>query len=197
MPSAKEVKAMTGIESTKVPQRSGDTQLYGSLNAWMEKKPLAGVVLEAVRRIDGNTLNPVTAPQAGITFRTRMLLAVVTYCYASGIYGSEDIEALMREDAMFRFLCGNEFPGWRVIQRFRRYNRSAIQRCLEEVLRGASQIKLSKRNGASDSQSREHAAGDCDRQSAWIQEQFAEEAEGRIERAMWIDSLALEAGTPW
>lgn len=188
---------MTGIESKKTTPRSGDTKLYGSLNAWMQKKPLAGVVLEAVRRIDEKALNPVTAPQTGITFRTRMLLAVVTYCYAAGIYGSEDIEALMREDATFRFLCGNEFPGWRIIQRFRRHNRSIIQHCLEEVLRGASQIRLSQHTGTSDPQSREQTPGDCDRRNAWVQEQFAQEAEERIERAMWIDSMALEDGTPW
>lgn len=188
---------MTSVESKKVPQRSGDTPLYGSLNAWMERKPLAGVVLEAVRRIDGKVLRPVAAPQAGVAFRTRMLLAVVTYCYAAGIYGSEDIEALMREDATFRFLCGNEFPGWRVIQRFRRDNRGTIQRCLEEVLRGASQVKLPEHTKPSDPQSREQIPGGCDRHEAWIQEQFSNEAEERIERAMWIDNLALEDGTPW
>jgi Transposase domain (DUF772) len=185
---------MTGVESKKVPQRSGDTQLYGSLDAWTEKKPLARVVLEAVRRVDGKVLNPVAAPQAGIAFRTRMLLAVVTYCYAAGIYGSEDIEALMREDGTFRFLCENEFPGWRVIQRFRRHNRAAIQRCLEEVLRSASQIK---QETETDPHSRPHALAAGDRHDGWVQEQFASEAEARIERAMWMDSVALEEGTPW
>jgi hypothetical protein len=159
----------------------------------MQQKPLAGVVLEAVRRVDGKVLHPVAFPQAGIAFRGRMLLAVVTYCYAAGIYGSEDIEALMREDATFRFVCGNEFPGWRVIQRFRRYNRAAIQRCLEEVLRVASELK----QPASDPQSRQQIVSECDRQQAWIQKQFSDEAEERIERAMWMDSMALGDGTPW
>ena len=184
---------MTRVESKKVAPRSGDTQLYGSLNAWMEKKPLASVVLEAVQRVDEKILNPVAWPQAGIAFRARMLLAVVTYCYAAGVYGSEDIEALMRKDATFRFLCGNEFPGWRVIQRFRRYNRATIQRCLEDVLRGANETK----QHGSDPQSRTQSLGDCDRREGWSQKQFCDEAEKRIERAMWMDSVALEDGTPW
>jgi hypothetical protein len=146
------------------------------------------VVLEAVRRIDGHVLRPVASVHAGIAFRTRMLLAMVTYCYAAGIYGSQDIEVVMREDATFRFLCGNEFPGWKAIRRFRSYNRDAIQRCLEETLRGATQLPNRREAAAPPGQKSTHP----DRQEGWIQEQFALEAEERIERAMWIDSMALD-----
>jgi len=187
---------MTSVESKKTPQRQGDTQLYGSLNAWVEKKPLAGVVLEAVRRIDNGALKPVASAQAGVAFRTRMLLAMVTYCYAAVIYGSQDIEAVMREDATFRFLCGNEFPGWKVIQRFRCYNREVIQRCLEEVLRGASQVRLADGEGEPTATARAGTVGIARRHETWVEQQFATEAEERIERAMLIDNLALEDGTP-
>src|SRR5689334_794397 len=59
----------------------------------------AQAVQVAARAISRNALHPVCAPAAGVAFHPRALLAVLTYCYASDIYCSEDIEDLMLRDS--------------------------------------------------------------------------------------------------
>ena len=34
-----------------------------------------------------------------------MMLTLLTYCYATGVYGSTDIELNMQHDRMIRYLC--------------------------------------------------------------------------------------------
>src|ERR1051325_10493175 len=91
---------------------------------------LLGAVHEAVRGMDQKTLCRGASPDAGVGFQPVTLLALLTYCYAHENYGSNEVEDLMRRDRNFRKLCGQEFPGPRVIQRFRKENREAIHDCL-------------------------------------------------------------------
>jgi hypothetical protein len=95
----------------------------------------AQAVQVAARAIVRNLLSPVCAPDAGVAFQPRSMLAVLTYCYASEVYCSGDIEDFMRCDASIRQLCGNEVPDADTLRRFRRHNREAIEHCLYEVLR--------------------------------------------------------------
>ena len=95
----------------------------------------AQAVQVAARAISRNALHPVCAPAAGVAFHPRALLAVMTYCYASEIYSSEDIEDLMLRDSSFRAFCDNQVPDARTLRHFRRYNREAIETCLAAVLR--------------------------------------------------------------
>ena len=63
------------------------------------------------------------------------MLAILTYCYASEIYCSEEVEDLMRRDGAFRTACGDDVPDARTLRRFRRQNHDAIEHCLFSVLR--------------------------------------------------------------
>ena len=99
----------------------------------------AQAVQVAARAISRNALHPVCSPAAGVAHHPRALLAVVTFCYASEIYSSEDIEDLMLRDVNFRTVCGNQVPDARTVRRFRRYNREAIEMCLCAVLRALAE----------------------------------------------------------
>jgi len=95
----------------------------------------AQAVQAAARAISRNALLPVASAAAGVAFHPRSLLAVLTYCYASEIYSSADIEDYMRCDVNFCRVCGDETPDASTLRRFRRYNHEAIEQCLREVLR--------------------------------------------------------------
>ncbi len=94
---------------------------------------------EAVRRtlaaVSETELRPVASAAAGLAFQPRTLLAVTLYCYLHEIYGSEDTEDALRRDALFRGLCGQEFPDARVLRRFRRLNRDLLQHTLTAALK--------------------------------------------------------------
>jgi len=63
----------------------------------------------------------------------RMLLTLLAYCYASGIYSSEDIEWACEDDGAVRYICANTFPDQNTIRRFRRANRPWIEACLTRL----------------------------------------------------------------
>src|SRR5215207_1964961 len=95
----------------------------------------AQAVQAAARAISRNALHPVSSPDAGVAFHPRALLAVLTYCYASEIYSSTDIEDVMRRDVNFGCVTGNQIPDAPTLRRFRRHNREAIETCLYVTLR--------------------------------------------------------------
>jgi len=96
------------------------------------RETLTSVVRNAVRGADH--LRPVARRDSGAAFHPRTLLGLLTCCYARDIFGSTEIERLMRRDAGFRALCGDEFPDAQTLRAFRRTNRLALQECLEAAL---------------------------------------------------------------
>jgi len=132
---------------------------------------LTRAVQKAVRELDQTSLRPVSRRDAGVAFQPRMLVAVLSYCYARGIYGSAEIENVMRRDKNFRAFCQNEFPYAHTIASFRRHNRDAIRDCLAAVLRFLGmQIDPLRRDELCESQ-------------------FAAEADRRIDNAVLMDSI--------
>src|SRR5437868_3456445 len=166
---------MTALEP-KTSQTRSELPL-GPLPARTKAKPatsLLAAVHDAVRGMNQKTLCRVASPDAGVAFQPVTLLALITYCYAHEIYGSSEVEDLMRRDRNFRKLCGQEFPGPRVIQRFRRENREAIHDCLCAAL--------------SNQYSRNVAAG---RVTRIHEDRISDEATRRIIMAMFIDNMEL------
>jgi hypothetical protein len=68
------------------------------------------------------------------------LLALLTYCYAAGIYGSQEVEWTCHNDPVVRSICTNTLPDWPAIWRFRNANRPWIEECLVRVYGAASDV---------------------------------------------------------
>ena len=158
----------------------------------LENKELADLVLESVRLVDEGELNPPAAGVAGPAFPPRAMLALLTYCYAIGVYGSQDVEWMMREDASLRALCGTGIPDWRKLKRFRRQNHALLQRALEETFRGAWSLSCRARPAACAPCGASHVEAGNGRPEAAMADWIAAEASARIERAMFIDLMATE-----
>jgi hypothetical protein len=59
-----------------------------------------------------------------------VMLRLITYCYAKGVYGSGEIERKLRKSPVRQTA-----PDAKAIQRFRRYNRAALLMALERTLK--------------------------------------------------------------
>lgn len=136
---------------------------------------LARAVRQAVQATDGSQLRYVARRDAGLAYEPKTLLALLSYCYARDILGSADVEDALRRDANFRQLCNQEFPGARLIRRFRRENREALQRCLASVLRSLAGPPAAPANGES--------ASDVS---------YTDEASRRMMKAVFIDSVMAD-----
>lgn len=73
--------------------------------------------------------------------RSRLLLTLLTYCYAAGIYSSEDIEWAGRNDSGARYLCANTPINQETIRQFRRLHRIWIATCLIRATAAASSLQ--------------------------------------------------------
>lgn len=153
------------------PSRTLDTRCLGQAQA-SERRSLTQAVRSAVRDIEEAALRPVARRDAGLAFEPRTLLALLTYCYARDIYGSAEVEDVLRRDANFRQICNNEFPGARVIRRFRRENREALHRSLTAALRAQAEGGLQTTTS-----------------NEVTEAAIVEDASRRIMKAMFIDSM--------
>jgi transposase len=79
-----------------------------------------------------------TTPDEATTVSPSLLLATLTYCYAVGIYCSEDVESACRSNPRVKLLAHDMDLDSQTIRRFRRRHRDWIETCLTRVLTGVS-----------------------------------------------------------
>ncbi len=113
----------------------------------------------------------------------RMMLTLLTYCYAAEIYGSEDIEWACRHDAAVSYLCGNAAPDRETLCRFRRINRPWIEACL---------MWVHARREAGDSTLTEAAASPLASLTPQAYAELAVLAHRKLEKAILIDTATSD-----
>jgi hypothetical protein len=134
-----------------------------------ESWSLTHVVEAAVRNVDGHSLRPLRASDAGHSDSKRML-ALLSWSYARQLYSSAAIHARLRA-APVAGLWEGETPEEEDIRRFRDENRHALEYCLRTVLVFLAAQKV------------------AEGLVTWINEShLAAEASRRIIVAMFIDS---------
>ena len=148
-----------------------------------ELRALVTAVQAAVRRVDENTLKSEARHESGPAVHPKVLLALLSFCYARQTYGSQAVVAWLRREGSFHQFSPDALPDASALCRFRRENREPLQRCLSETLRLLAEEKV--------------AAGVVTKVS---EASLAEEASRRIIMAMFVDSMELEgqpqAGAP-
>lgn len=168
------------------PGRVGMANTRGMVEAaprTLDPRTTAALVLQSVRRIEDDELVP-PATTPGLAFQPRSMLAMLVYCYANGIYGSWDVEQKMYEDPDFRALCGREYPDWRRLRRFRRENHEVLRRTLAETFRIGARWQADEPLA-----NRPNRVGPGSGACREPLDNFDNEAEARIERAMFCDAM--------
>jgi transposase len=104
------------------------------LKDWLPEDDIAHFVVAAVERVRLGAFR--TNPQAGgkPQYHPRLMLALLVYCYANGIFSSRRIERATWRDIGARFIAANTHPDHDTIASFRRANRAAFEAAFVEVL---------------------------------------------------------------
>ena len=120
--------------------------LPSDLRDWLPEKQLIRLALEAVQAADfhnaGDTLSSVATSQEP------MLMTVLAYCYASGVFGSREIEQLARSDDAVCYLCARRALDWNCLRQFRRQHTRQLTCCLTSLLESAWRWKLGQSSEA-------------------------------------------------
>jgi hypothetical protein len=62
--------------------------------------------------------------------KNRMLLTLLTYCYARGLYSAEAIECATHHHPTVRYICARDYPGAAEIREFRRNRKDLVIKAL-------------------------------------------------------------------
>ena len=104
------------------------------LKDWLPEDDLAHFIVAAAERVWLGAFR--TNPQAGgkPQYHPRLMLALLVYCYANGVFSSRRIERATCRDIGARFIAANTHPDHDTIATFRRTNKAAFEAAFLEVL---------------------------------------------------------------
>ena len=114
------------------------------LRDWIPEDDLAHFVIEAVDRVDMGAFKVNHRDTGSAQYHPRMMLALLVYCYANGIFSSRRIERATHRDIGVRFVAANCHPDHDTIATFRRENFAAVTESFLQVLLLAKELKLVK-----------------------------------------------------
>jgi len=111
---------------------------------WLPERHLAYLIRDMVREMD---LSPFHSPYAGDgrrnrPYEPRMMVTVLIYAYATGVFPSRRIARRLHEDVAFRMLSGGSFPRHRTICGFRRRHPGDFRHLFPEVVRLAREAGM-------------------------------------------------------
>ena len=121
------------------------SQLYlvpPDLRDWLPEDDLAHFVVEAVERVPLERFDVNERGTGSAQYHPRMMLALLVYCYANGIFGSRRIERATYRDIGVRYVAANCHPDHDTICTFRRSNFDAVAAAFLQVLLLAKELKL-------------------------------------------------------
>ena len=114
------------------------------LRDWIPEDDLAHFVIEAVERVGMSAFKVNHRGTGSAQYHPRMMLALLIYCYANGIFSSRRIERATHRDIGVRFVAANVHPDHDTIATFRRENFAAVAESFLQVLLLAKELKLVK-----------------------------------------------------
>ena len=112
------------------------------LREWVPADDMVHFILEAVEQVPLAHFQFNVRGSGSKQYHPRMMLALLIYCYANGVFGSRRIEAATYRDIAVRYLCAGAHPDHDTICKFRRENVDAIGESFLRVLRLAQELKL-------------------------------------------------------
>lgn len=115
------------------------------LRDWVCEDDLVHFIIAAVERLPLSAFAINHKGCGDEQFPPQMMLALLIYCYANGIFGSRRIERATYRDVSVRYLCaGEHHPDHDTICTFRRRNFEAVAGAFVDVLELARELRLLK-----------------------------------------------------
>lgn len=115
-----------------------------SVEDWLPKDHLARFVVDIVDQFDLSALTRQYRGTGSAPYHPAVMLGLLIYGYATGVYASRRIEAATQESIAFRYIAANQQPDHDSLCTFRRRFLKEIEVLFVQVLRIAKQMKLLK-----------------------------------------------------
>lgn len=114
--------------------RTTDYLFPPSINDWLPEQHLARFVVEIVEQLDLREMVHAYKGSGKAPFHPALLLSILTYGYATGIFSSRKLEAATYDSVAFRYVAANLHPDHDTLNTFRKRFLPQIEGLMVQVL---------------------------------------------------------------
>jgi transposase len=116
--------------------------LAPNLREWVPDNHLCHFIVDAVAELDLRQAKVNERGCGSEQYPPSMLVALIIYSYASGVFGSRRIEQATYDNVPTRLICADTHPDHDTICTFRRENKVLVNEAFVKVLAMAQELKL-------------------------------------------------------
>jgi len=115
-----------------------------SVDEWLPERHLARFVVEVIDGLDLREMSGSYRGSGSASYHPALLLGVMVYGYATGVFSSRKLERATYDSVAFRFIAANEHPDHDTIAAFRRRFLKEIEGLFVQVLMLAREMGVLK-----------------------------------------------------
>jgi len=115
-----------------------------SVDEWLPQRHLARFVVEVVEGLDLRAMTGSYRGSGEASYHPQLLLGLIIYGYATGVFSSRKLERATYDSVAFRFIAANEHPDHDTIAAFRRRFLKQIETLFVQVLTVAREMGVMK-----------------------------------------------------
>src|SRR5512135_3389236 len=115
-----------------------------SVQDWLPEGHLARFVVEIVEQLDLCSLKASYAGRGSQPYNPEMLVALLFYGYATGVFSSRKLERSTYDSVAFRYIAANSHPDHDTIATFRRRFGREISELFVQILHIAREMNVLK-----------------------------------------------------
>lgn len=115
-------------------RRDMDFLLPPSINDWLPEQHLARFVVEIVEQLDLTRMERAYRGSGSAPFHPALLLSILVYGYATGVFSSRKLERATYDSVAFRYVAANTHPDHDTLNAFRKRFLKDIEALMVQVL---------------------------------------------------------------
>ncbi len=115
-----------------------------SVDEWLPERHLARFVVEVIAGLDMRAMTGSYRGSGEASYHPQLLLGIIVYGYATGVFSSRKLERATYDSVAFRFIAANEHPDHDTIAAFRRRFLQQIGTLFVQVLGVAREMGVLK-----------------------------------------------------
>jgi transposase len=157
-----------------------------SVDEWLPEKHLARFVVEVIDGLDLRVMRGSYRGSGSASYHPSLLLGILVYGYATGVFSSRTLERASYDSVAFRFIAANQHPDHDTIAAFRRRFLQEIEGLFVQVLAVAREMGVLRMGTVALDGTKIHA--NASRHSA-----LSYEHAGKIEAQLKVAELLAKA----
>src|SRR6059036_721108 len=115
-----------------------------SVDEWLPERHLARFVVEVIAGLDLRAMTGSYRGSGEASYHPTVLLAILVYGYATGVFSSRKLERATYDSVAFRYIAAGSHPDHDTLATFRRRFLGELQGLFVQVLELAQEMKLLK-----------------------------------------------------